>query len=151
MIRAAVCCAVVASSLVGCGTAPTMSTDPGSYEPIQTGTYRPAEQARFVDCVFDGLVGSQNMAMSTHVRQTKRAEGYRIDVIAAAFQYIVADIGDDGRYTMTRSTNAKLVNFDKEQEAARKCLAAFGTVTMNAPPTDKSGNQPFHTGVGMTR
>lgn len=131
--------------LTACGTAPTMSTDPGSYEAIQAGTYRTAEQARFVDCVFDGFVGSQNMAMSTHVRQTKRATGYRIDVIAAAFQYIVADIGDDGSYRVTRSTNAKLVNFDKEQEASRKCLVSFGSLTLNTPPTDNSRNQPGST------
>lgn len=140
-----------ALALTACGTAPTMSTDPGSYEPIQAGTFKPADQARFVDCVFDGFVGAQNMAMSTHVRQTKRATGYRIDVIAGAFQYVVADVGDDGRYQVTRSTNAKLVNFDKEQEASRKCLASFGTVTLNTPPTDKSANQPYNTGVGMTK
>lgn len=129
-------------ALVGCGTAPTMSTDPGSYEPIQTGSYKPTEQARFVDCVFDGFVGAQNMAMSTHVRQTKRATGYRIDVIAGAFQYVVADIGDDGSYRLTRSTNAKLVNFDKEQQASKACLTQFGAVTVDAPLTNKGGSGP---------
>lgn len=122
-----------ALTLSACGTSPTTSAEPESFEQIQAGTYRPAEQARFVDCVFDGFLGAQNMAAATHVRQTKRADGWRIDVIAAAFQYVVADVKEDGRYTVTRSTYARILNFDKEQLASKACLERFGTVAMDAP------------------
>ncbi|RQO54546.1 hypothetical protein DBV14_12930 [Variovorax sp. KBW07] len=77
--------------------------------------------------MFDGFLGAQSMAMATHVRQTKRANGYRIDVIAQAFQYIVADIRDDGTYEVRRSKYSEALPFDKEISASQACLKQFTT------------------------
>ncbi|MBB1601259.1 hypothetical protein A9977_14545 [Variovorax sp. UMC13] len=77
------------------------------------------------------------MAMATHVRQVKRATGYRIDVIAGAFQYIVADIEDNGQFKVTRSTYAKLLNFDTEQISSKVCIERFGMLTFDAPLSTK--------------
>jgi len=120
MISAALCAA-----LAGCGTAPTTATNAESFKRVQDGRYRASEQPLFVDCVFDGFLGAQSMAMATHVRQTKRANGYRIDVIAQAFQYIVADIRDDGTYELRRSKYSEALPFDKEINASEACLKQF--------------------------
>lgn len=128
----------------GCGTAPTTANQPAKFDRVHAGTYDSAKQAQMVDCVFDGFLGSQNMAVATHVRQVKRANGYRIDVIASAFQYVVADVRDDGEYQLTRSTYAALVNLDKEEAASLACLEQFGKVMMAAPPRARSEN-PYAT------
>lgn len=126
--------------MAGCGTAPTTAARPDKFDTIQTGVYDAAKQPLFMDCVFDGFLGAQNMALATHVRQVKRSNGYRIDVIASAFQYVVADIRDDGEYQLTRSSYASLVNLDKEEAASLACLEKFGKVTMKAPPRPTSQN-----------
>ena len=112
-------------TLTACGTAPTTAARPASFHQVVEGKYRISEQPRMVDCVFDGFLGSQNMAVSTHVRQTKRANGYRIDVIAGPFQYVVADVRDDATFTVVRSDAAALVSLSKEEESSRACLRLF--------------------------
>lgn len=130
--------------LAGCGSAPTTANKPTTFDRVHVGTYDATKQPLMVDCVFDGFLGSQNMALASHVRQVKRADGYRIDVIASAFQYVVADVRDDGQYELTRSSYASLVNLDKEEAASRACLERFGKVTAVAPPRPKSEN-PYAT------
>lgn len=119
--------ALAAGALSACTTAPTTAAKPEAFWTVHEGTYRKAEQPEFMDCVFDGLLGAQNTAMATHVRQTKRAFGYRLDVIAGAFQYVVADIRDDGTYELRRSKFADMLPFSKEVDASAACLKKFAT------------------------
>lgn len=143
-------CFLTAALLGGCGTAPTTSARPDKFDMVHAGKYDVAKQALLVDCVFDGFLGAQNMALATHVRQVKRATGYRIDVIASAFQYAVADIQDDGGYRLTRSSYASMINLDKEEVASKACLEKFGTVTEAAPPRQAYGStNPY--GQGASR
>lgn len=117
--------ALAAGALSACTTAPTTAAKPDTFWTVHHGTYNKAEQPEFMDCVFDGFLGAQNTAIATHVRQTKRAFGYRVDVIAQAFQYIVADIHDDGTYELRRSKYSDMLPFSKEVDASAACLKKF--------------------------
>ena len=130
-------------ALTACGTAPTTAAKPDKFGLVHSGRYQPAQQPEFMDCIFDGFLGVQNMAVSTHVRQVKRADGYRVDVISAAFQYVVADIKNDGSYTLTRADAAALVDLTAEEDASMACLRKFNATDVvkgrSATPDEPRG------------
>jgi len=117
--------ALLATLLTACGTSPTTAARPDKFAKVHDGRYPIAQQAQLVDCVFDGFLAAQSLAMATHVRQTKRANGYRIDVIAGPVQYLVADVRDDGSYELIRSSYAGMVPLAKEEDASRACMLKF--------------------------
>ena len=120
-----------AATLLASCAATTTASAPDQFTTLHAGPYDAAKQPLMVDCVFDGVLGVQNAAMATHVRQVKRANGYRIDVILESRQFMVADIRDDGTYRLSRTYSA--VNLEKETVASRACLARFGRVAEDNP------------------
>lgn len=127
-------CVVACASIVGCGTAPTTAARPDKFERVHAARFDVSKQPVFMDCIFDGFLGAQNMALATHVRQVKRADGYRVDVIASAFQYVVADIHDDGTYELRRSSYASMVDLTAEEDASMACLKSFGATDIVLGP-----------------
>ena len=111
--------------LAGCGNAPTTASRPDQFSIVSEGRYEVTRQSLMVDCVFDGFLSVQEQAMATHVRQVKRADGWRIDVIAGAFQYLVVDMRDDGTFKLIRNKAAVLVPLSKDEAAATACLNKF--------------------------
>jgi hypothetical protein len=114
--------------LAGCaqGTVPTMATSPEAFKTIQTARYRPADQLRFMDCVYDGFLRAAGNSFPTFARQVKRADGYRLDVIWVRNQYVVADFKDDGTYLLSVWTNSSQIPVGREVEAAEACVKTFG-------------------------
>lgn len=119
----AVTAAVLAMS--GCGTAPTTANRPDKFDQVQAGRYDVAKQLEFMDCVMDGFMGAQRVEGALQVRQIRRADGYRLDLISGPLQYLVASFKTDGSYELRRSSYAVMVNLTKEQEAAAVCLDGF--------------------------
>lgn len=114
--------------LVGCaqGTVPTMATSPEAFKVAQTARYLPADQLRFMDCVYDGFLRAAGNSFPTLVRQVKRADGYRLDVVWVRNQYLVADFKDDGSYQLSIWTNSSQIPIGREVEAAAVCAKTFG-------------------------
>lgn len=119
----AVTAAVLAMS--GCGTAPTTANRPDKFDQVQAGRYDVAKQLEFMDCVMDGFMGAQRVEGALQVRQIRRADGYRLDLISGPLQYLVASFRTDGSYELRRSSYAVMVNLTKEQDTAAACLDRF--------------------------
>lgn len=118
--------ALAATALLSaCISAPSTSARPEKYVQVHAGRYDPVKQPVFMDCVFDGFLTAQSVNLHTHVRQVKRANGYRVEVIAGPFQYLVAEIRDDGSYELLRGTFAVLVPLSKEEAESLACLDQF--------------------------
>lgn len=112
--------------LSACGTAPSTAARPEKFVQVHAGRYDLPKQPLFMDCVFDGFLAAQNVNLLTHIRQVKRASGYRVEVIAGPYQYLVAEIRDDGTYELLRGTFAVLVPLSKEEGESLACLQRFG-------------------------
>lgn len=114
--------------LAGCaqGTVPTMVTSPEQFKVAQTARYLPADQLRFMECVYDGFLRAAGNSFPTLVRQVKRADGYRLDVVWVRNQYVVADFKDDGTYQLSIWTNPSQIPIGREVEAAATCIKTFG-------------------------
>lgn len=113
--------------LAGCaqGIVPTMVTNPEAFKAVQTARYRPADQLKFMDCVYDGFLKAAGNSFPTFARQVKRSDGYRLDVIWVRNQYVVADFKDDGTYQLSIWTNASQIPVGREVDAAAACVKSF--------------------------
>ena len=116
-----------AAFLGGCMTPPTISSRPEAYLPVVEGKFRAADEAKMVDCIFDGFLDSQAAPGSTLVRQTRREAGYRVAVAYGPTQLLVADIRYTGDLVVTRLANSTFFNVDLELGVAKSCLAKYAT------------------------
>ena len=119
--------AAVAASLLGCAGYPasTTASRPEAFKTVQEAKYRPADQLRFMDCLYDGLLASQGYGVPTDIRQIKRADGYRLDVVGMVVQYIVIYIKDDGTYKLDVWTDPAQIYIGKELAASAACVKKF--------------------------
>lgn len=78
-----------------------------------------------MDCVIDGFMGAQRVEGALQVRQIRRADGYRLDLISGPLQYLVASFRTDGGYELHRSSYAVRVDLTKEQGPAAVCFERF--------------------------
>jgi hypothetical protein len=118
----------IAALLSGCGVAPTTANRPDKFDQVQAGRYDVAKQLEFMDCVMDGFMGAQRMEGALQVRQIRRADGYRLDLISGPLQYLVASFRTDGSYELRRSSYTVMVQLTNEQDAAAVCLNRFKAV-----------------------
>lgn len=120
----------IASTVVlgACNAVPmeTTARSPEAFKTVETARFRPADQLHLMDCVYDGFQSSQAYGFATSVRQTKRADGYRIDVGWTHTQYLVADLKDDGTYRLSIWVNHAQIPLSNELAAASACIKKFG-------------------------
>lgn len=117
--------AAAALLLSACGTAPTTANRPDKFDQVQAGRYDVAKQLEFMDCVMDGFMGAQRVEGALQVRQIRRADGYRLDLISGPLQYLIASFRTDGSYELRRSSYAEMVQLANEQATAAICLDRF--------------------------
>ena len=98
---------------------------PERFRTVLEGRYRKAAQADMVDCVNDAMTSPMENILGAHVRQTRRADEVRVDLIAAGSQFLVARVQDDGHFRLDRSDYAGTVRFDRELSALAACLERF--------------------------
>ena len=70
-------------------------------------------------------MGAQRIEGALQVRQTRWADGYRLDLISGQLQYLVASFRTNGNYELRRSSYAVMVTLTKEQDAVAACLVRF--------------------------
>lgn len=119
--------ALALAMLAGCNAYPvaTNVSDAAAYKNVVTARYKPADQLRLMDCVMDGLIASQTWGFPTMVRQTKRADGWRLDVTWLVNQYLVVDIKDEGTFKLDIWTDKAQIPLTKELASADACVRKF--------------------------
>jgi len=117
-------CAAVATGEITSST--NMTTTPSRFRTLIEGRYQPAKQAEMVDCVDDAMTSGVETILNLHVRQAKRADGYRVDIVFGSSQYLVANVRDSGRFQVLKSDYNGAVRFDRQEAALRQCLAEYG-------------------------
>lgn len=115
---------VLSSLLAACVTAPTRS-DSGEFKLTQHGEIPASSTQLFTDCLMDGFDASSTMLANVSVRQQRRAERYRVEVLTHSSVLISADVLDSGRVELYESSAAALVKLSGERKAFAGCLSRF--------------------------
>jgi hypothetical protein len=77
------------------------------------------QQFEFIVGITNGFTGAQRVEGALQVRQIRRADGYRLDLISGPLQYLVASFQTDGSYELRRSSYAVMVNLTRERRQRR--------------------------------
>ncbi|PTR14480.1 hypothetical protein C8R31_106153 [Nitrosospira sp. Nsp2] len=115
---------LLASLLGACVSAPTRS-DSGAFKLTQHGEIPTSSTQLFTDCLMDGFDASSIMLANVAVRQQRRTERYRVEVLTQSSVLLSADVFDNGRVELHESSAAALVNLSKEHKAFSDCLSRF--------------------------
>ena len=107
-----------------CVTAPTRS-DTAAFALTQSGEIPASSAQPFTDCLMDGFDASSFMLTNVSVRQQRRTERYRVEVLTRSSVLLSADVFDDGRVELYESSAAALVNLSGERKAFADCLSRF--------------------------
>lgn len=102
----------------------TVST-PEKFKPVLQGKFRKDAHAQMVDCVNDAFVSPMGDILIAHVRQTRRADNTRIDIVGADSQFLVGYVFDSGDFRVDKSDYSGVVKFDRQLIASRACLERF--------------------------
>ena len=94
---------LLASVLTACVTAPTRS-DPGAFALTQSGKIPTSSTQPFTDCVMDGFDSSSAILTNVSVRQQRRTERYRVEVLTHSSVLLSADVFDNGRVELYESS-----------------------------------------------
>ena len=124
-IAPAIATLVLAAGCAELKDSATTAHTPERFRSVLESRYDRARQAEVIDCVNDGLTSSKENILLTHVRQTQRADGVRIDVVAAGSQLIVANVRNDGVLSVVRSDYNGALQFDRQLAAVRGCQERF--------------------------
>ena len=74
------------------------------------------------------------MLANVSVRQQRRAERYRVEVLTHSSVLISADVLDSGRVELYESSAAALVKLSGEKKAFAGCLSRFRHRRLHIPP-----------------
>jgi hypothetical protein len=74
----------------------------------------------------DGFDASSFMLTNVSVRQQRRTERYRVEVLTHSSILLSADVFDNGRVELYESSTAALINLSRERKAFSDCLDRFG-------------------------
>lgn len=127
---AAVCLAALVSGCTAIATGEfqkstnTVST-PEKFKPVLQGKFRKDAHAQMVDCVNDAFVSPMGDVLIAHVRQTRRADNTRIDIVSADSQFLVGYVFDNGDFRIDKSDYSGVVKFDRQLTASRACIERF--------------------------
>jgi len=114
------------SLLTACVTAYPRS-DPGVFNLIQEGKIAAVNTQAFTDCLMDGFDMASFVTTTASVRQQRRVEGYRVEVLTNSAILVSADISDSGDVKLFESKIATLVPTTEEHKVFADCLNRFQT------------------------
>ncbi len=112
-------------SLVACAGATRI--EPEKFKLLSSGQIKPQDVPRFVDCLNDGFNRSHWGITNYEVRQTQRADGYRVETYTGSLNYLIvsADVFHNGKVNLLESEDAVFINTTGEREAFSHCLKQF--------------------------
>ena len=110
--------------MTACVTAPPRSSQ-NSFKLIQEGRISVKNTQAFTDCLMDGFDVASFVLTTASVRQQRRVEGYRVEVITNSTVLISADVSDTGYVKLFESEVAALVPTTEERNVFSECLKNF--------------------------
>ena len=113
--------------ITACVTAPPRSSQ-NTFKLIQEGHVPVKNSQAFTDCLMDGFDTASFVFTTASVRQQRRVEGYRVEVITNSAVLISADVSDAGYVKLFESEVAALVPTTEEQNVFAGCLKKFETI-----------------------
>ena len=94
--------------MTACVTAPPRSSQ-NAFKIIQEGRIPVKNTQAFTDCLMDGFDVASFVLTTASVRQQRRVEGYRVEVITNSAVLISADVSDTGYVKLFENEVAALV------------------------------------------
>jgi len=119
--------AVIISLMTACVTAPPRSSQ-NAFKLIQEGRISVKNTQAFTDCLMDGFDAASFVLTTASVRQQRRVEGYRVEVITNSAVLISADVFDTGYVKLFESEVAALVPTTEERNVFAECLKKFQAI-----------------------
>lgn len=119
--------AVIISLMTACVTAPPRSSQ-NAFKLIQEGRISVKNTQAFTDCLMDGFDVASFVLTTASVRQQRRVEGYRVEVITNSAVLISADVFDTGYVKLFESEVAALVPTTEERNVFAECLKKFQAI-----------------------
>jgi len=113
--------------MTACVTAPPRSSQ-NAFKLIQEGRIPVKSTQAFTDCLMDGFDVASFVLTTASVRQQRRVEGYRVEVITNSAVLISADVFDTGYVKLFESEVAALVPTTEEQNVFAECLKKFQAI-----------------------
>ena len=110
--------------LTACVTAPSRSNR-SAFELVQEGYVSDKNTLAFSDCLIDGFDKTSFVFTTASVRQQRRAEGYRVEVITNSAILVSADIHDSGKVELFESEVTALISTEKERSVFAECLKRY--------------------------
>jgi len=119
--------AVIIFLMTACVTAPPRSSQ-NAFKLIQEGRISVKSTQAFTDCLMDGFDVASFVLTTASVRQQRRVEGYRVEVITNSAVLISADVFDTGYVKLFESEVAALVPTTEERNVFAECLKKFQAI-----------------------
>jgi hypothetical protein len=113
--------------MTACVTAPPRSSQ-SAFKLIQEGRISVKNTQAFTDCLMDGFDEASFVLTTAGVRQQRRVEGYRVEVITNSAVLISADVSDAGYVKLFESEVAALIPTTEERNVFAECLKRFQSV-----------------------
>lgn len=112
--------------MTACVTAPPRSNQ-SAFRLVQEGRISVKDTQIFTDCLMDGFDKASFVLTTASVRQQRRVEGYRVEVITNSAVLVSADIFDTGKVKLFESEVTTLVPTADERKVFADCLKKFQT------------------------
>jgi len=113
--------------MTACVTAPPRSSQ-NAFKIIQEGRIPVKNTQAFTDCLMDGFDVASFVLTTASVRQQRRVEGYRVEVITNSAVLISADVFDTGYVKLFESEVAALVPTTEERNVFAGCLKRLQSI-----------------------
>ena len=113
--------------MTACVTAPPRSSQ-NAFKLIQEGRIPVKNTQAFTDCLMDGFDAASFVLTTAGVRQQRRVEGYRVEVITNSAVLISADVFDNGYVKLFESKVAVLVPTTEERNVFAGCLERLQSI-----------------------
>jgi hypothetical protein len=113
--------------MTACVTAPPRSSQ-NAFKLIQEGRIPVKNTQAFTDCLMDGFDAASFVLTTAGVRQQRRVEGYRVEVITNSAVLISADVFDNGYVKLFESEVAVLVPTTEERNVFAGCLERLQSI-----------------------
>jgi hypothetical protein len=112
-------------ALSGC-SAPAQVGNPEAFKVVRSGSFLPSRIRTVVACVTDGFTVVTHPGQAFDLRQSRQANGYRIDlyVVNSAVLLLSAELLDNGTGELRESFKASMTSLAGEYAAFDACLKA---------------------------
>jgi len=86
---------IFSTAITGCMSAPTRSQE-SEFLLLQQGKIDSKDINKLLECLTDGFDKSHDILTNVHIRQQRRAAGYRVEAMVHSSVLVSADIFDSG-------------------------------------------------------